>query len=94
MVEVRAQRASKPDEPDKSRPAGAQRWSDYLDWVRAELIDGVLGLSPEQQRTTLVPSGWTPIELLSHVLHMEQRWFVRGIATSAKAASGVIAANR
>jgi uncharacterized damage-inducible protein DinB len=65
-------------EPDKSGPAGAQRWADYLDWVRAELINGVLGLSPEQQRTTLVPSGWTPIELLSHVLHMEQRWFVRG----------------
>jgi hypothetical protein len=25
-----------------------------------------------------VPSGWTPIELLSHALHMEQRWFVWG----------------
>ncbi len=25
-----------------------------------------------------MPSGWTPIELLSHVLHMEQRWFVWG----------------
>ena len=25
-----------------------------------------------------LPSGWTPIELLSHVLHMEQRWFVWG----------------
>ena len=23
-------------------------------------------------------AGWTPIELLSHVLHMEQRWFVWG----------------
>lgn len=38
----------------------------------------MLGLSSEQQRTSLVPSGWTPIELLSHVLHMEQRWFVWG----------------
>ena len=25
-----------------------------------------------------MPSGWTPLELLSHVLHMEQRWFVWG----------------
>ena len=25
-----------------------------------------------------MPSGWTPIELLSHVLHMERRWFVWG----------------
>jgi uncharacterized damage-inducible protein DinB len=66
------------DEPDESEPAGAQRWSDYLDWIRSEVTRGVLGLPPEQQRTTLVPSGWTPIELLSHVLHVEQRWFVWG----------------
>lgn len=46
--------------------------------MRAELVDGVLGLGVEEQRTTRLPSGWTPIELLSHVLHMEQRWFVWG----------------
>jgi uncharacterized damage-inducible protein DinB len=66
------------EEPPKSGAAGAQRWADYLDWVRAEIVDGVLGLTAEEQRTTRVPSGWTPIELLSHVLHMEQRWFVWG----------------
>ncbi|MGH3307680.1 MAG: DUF664 domain-containing protein [Nocardioides sp.] len=65
-------------EPEKSGAAGAARWSDYLDWVRSELIHGVLALSPEEQRTQRVPSGWTPLELLSHVLHMEQRWFVWG----------------
>lgn len=67
-----------PGEPLKAGAAGSQRWADYLDWVRAEIADGVLGLTPEQQRTTLVPSGWTPIELLSHCLHMERRWFVYG----------------
>ncbi|KAA1426109.1 DUF664 domain-containing protein [Nocardioides antri] len=66
------------EEPPKSGPAGAARWADYLDWIRSEMIRGVLGLTPEQQRTSLVPSGWTPVELLSHVLHMEQRWFVWG----------------
>jgi hypothetical protein len=66
------------EEPPKSGPYGAARWSDYLDWVRAEMIRGVLGLKPEQQRTTRVPSGWTPLELLSHCLHMERRWFVYG----------------
>jgi uncharacterized damage-inducible protein DinB len=66
------------EEPHKTGAAGAGRWSDYLDWVRAEIIEGVLGLTPEEQRTTRVASGWTPIELLSHVLHMEQRWFVWG----------------
>ncbi len=67
-----------PGEPPKSGPAGAERWAGYLDWMREDLIDGVVGLSADQQRTARVPSGWTPLELLSHVLHMEQRWFVWG----------------
>ena len=66
------------EEPPKTGPAGSERWADYLDWVRDEIIRGVLALTPEQQRTARVPSGWAPIELLSHVLHMEQRWFVWG----------------
>jgi hypothetical protein len=67
-----------PGEPLKSGPAGAERWVGYLDWVREELVDGVLLLSYDEQRTARVPSGWTPLELLNHVLHMEQRWFVWG----------------
>ena len=67
-----------PGEPPKDGPPGNERWIGYLDWVRSDLVDGVLGLSYEDQRTPRVPSGWTPLELLSHVLHMEQRWFVWG----------------
>jgi uncharacterized damage-inducible protein DinB len=70
--------ARNPGEPPKDGPSGAARWSAYLDWVRAEIVEGVLALSPEEQPTTRLPSGWTPLELLSHVLHMEQRWFVWG----------------
>ena len=65
-------------EPVKAGEPGAARWSAYLDWVREEIIDGVLSLGREERRTTRLPSGWTPLELLSHVLHMEQRWFVWG----------------
>ncbi|TYL51371.1 DUF664 domain-containing protein [Nocardioides sp. BGMRC 2183] len=65
-------------EPRPDGPAGAERWVGYLDWCREELIRGVLRLDPEQRRLSTVASGWTPIELLSHVLHMEQRWFVWG----------------
>ena len=65
-------------EPTKHGAEGAPRWSAYLDWMRQVIIDGVLGLSEDERRTTRLPSGWTPIELLSHVLHMEQRWFVWG----------------
>ncbi len=70
--------ARNPAEPHKSEPAGAERWIGYLDWVRGDVVDGVLALSEEQRRHTLLPSGWTPIELLSHIVHMEQRWFVWG----------------
>jgi uncharacterized damage-inducible protein DinB len=65
-------------EPDKHGPAGAHRWAAYLDWIREETIAAVLALPPEQQREMRVPSGWSPLELLNHVLHMEQRWFVWG----------------
>ncbi|MFC6287670.1 DUF664 domain-containing protein [Nocardioides sp. GCM10027113] len=58
--------------------AGAGRWAAYLDWVREEIVDGVLSLPEGERRTTRLASGWTPVELLSHVLHMEQRWFVWG----------------
>lgn len=65
-------------EPRPSGASGAERWADYLDWLRDGLIDAVLALDDTEQRTTRLPSGWTPIELLNHVLHMEQRWFVWG----------------
>lgn len=65
-------------EPAKSGRAGAERWAGYLDWIRGDLAAKVLSLSYADQRTARVPSGWTPLELLSHVLHMEQRWFVWG----------------
>jgi Protein of unknown function (DUF664) len=65
-------------EPGKEAPGGAQRLADYLGWLREDLIAAVLSLSPVEQRTSRVPSGWAPLELLNHVLHMEQRWFVWG----------------
>jgi uncharacterized damage-inducible protein DinB len=70
--------ARNPAEPPKEGPSGHARWAGYLDWVRGDVIAGVLSLSYADQRVPRVPSGWTPIELLSHCLHMEQRWFVWG----------------
>ena len=65
-------------EPGKHEPGGASRWAAYLDWVRQDLAETVLALPEDVRRSSTLPSGWTPIELLSHVLHMEQRWFVWG----------------
>jgi hypothetical protein len=70
--------SSDPTEPSKHAPAGAARWADYLEWLREDVITTVLALPPAEQRRSRVPSGWSPLELLNHVLHMEQRWFVWG----------------
>jgi hypothetical protein len=77
VTEDRRQSRS-PAEPGKHGPDGSARWAAYLDWCREEIARGVLALPEEERRRTRLPSGWTPIELLSHVLHMEQRWFVWG----------------
>ena len=65
-------------EPASNERPGAARWAAYLDWLRDDLARAVLALSPEEQRTSSVPSGWTPVEMLSHCLHMERRWMVWG----------------
>lgn len=65
-------------EPPTSGGSGGERWAAYLAWLRSTMSASVLDLSNDARRTTRVPSGWTPVELLSHVLHMEQRWFVWG----------------
>jgi len=67
-----------PSEPSRAGAAGATRWANYLEWLREEVIVGVLSLSAGERRTTRLLSGWTPVELLSHVLHMERRWFLWG----------------
>ena len=64
-----------PIEPDHHTEA---LWPAYLDFYREEAIAKVDALDPAEQRITRLPSGWTPIELLSHLLHMERRWFVWG----------------
>ena len=50
----------------------------YLDFYREKAVEKVLGLSVEEQDTSRVPSVWTPLQLLHHLAHMEQRWFVWG----------------
>lgn len=63
----------KDDEPDHH---AGDLWAAYLDFYRRQICDGVLGLPVEEQRRSRLPSGWSPLELLSHCVHMEQRWFV------------------
>ncbi len=50
----------------------------YVDYFRAEVRRKLAGLDDESLRTSKLPSGWTPIELLTHLVHMERRWLVWG----------------
>ena len=50
----------------------------YLDHFRGVVADKVGDLSEHDQRRSLLPSGWSPLELAWHLLHMERRWLVWG----------------
>ena len=64
--------------PDRQITDPATLLVDYLDFYRSIVAAKVDGLSDADLRTSRVPSGWTPIELLKHVVYMERRWLVWG----------------
>jgi uncharacterized damage-inducible protein DinB len=50
----------------------------YLDFYRETVLRKAASLSAGEQRTSRLPTGWTPLELLNHLAHMERRWIVWG----------------
>jgi uncharacterized damage-inducible protein DinB len=50
----------------------------YLAWYRSTAVRKVRSLPAGEGRRTRLPSGWTPLELLAHLAHMERRWLVWG----------------
>ncbi|GAA0237964.1 DUF664 domain-containing protein [Cryptosporangium japonicum] len=50
----------------------------YLDYFRESALDKAGSLSEEALRSSPLPSGWTPIELLQHLRHVELRWIEWG----------------
>lgn len=50
----------------------------YLRYYRTTVVEKCRALPEAELRRTRLPSGWTPLELLSHLAFMEQRWFVWG----------------
>ncbi|KQV76207.1 Mini-circle protein [Aeromicrobium sp. Root344] len=62
--------------PDTVDPAAT--FLAYLDYFRSEVRRKVADLDGQALRTSPLPSGWTPIQLVAHLVHMERRWFVWG----------------
>ena len=47
---------------------------DYLDFFRGVVAGKVEGLSDDELRSSVVPSGWTPAGLVNHLVNVERRW--------------------
>jgi uncharacterized protein DUF664 len=52
----------------------------FLDYCRAALLAKLDGLSEDDLRASRLPSGWSPLELFNHLIHMERRWLEWGFA--------------
>ena len=50
----------------------------FLDYYRSAVGRKLEGLTDSELRTSRLPSGWTPLELLKHLVFMEQRWLQWG----------------
>jgi uncharacterized damage-inducible protein DinB len=56
----------------------AELFVSYLDYFRSEIRRKTTDLDVTDLIASRLPSGWTPAELVSHLAHMERRWFVWG----------------
>jgi uncharacterized damage-inducible protein DinB len=61
-------------EPPKHLGDQTQLFLEYLDYYREVVARKLDGLSEDELRTSRLPSGWTPLELLKHLVYMERRW--------------------
>lgn len=50
----------------------------YLAYFRSVLLDKLTGLEGSELRGSRLPSGWSPLELLQHLTHVEGRWLEWG----------------
>ena len=66
--------------PAPTLPAAsrAEVFLGYLDYFRARLIDKLEALPEGEPRTSRLPSGWTPVELIKHLTFVELRWIEWG----------------
>jgi uncharacterized damage-inducible protein DinB len=65
-------------EPERTWSDPAQTFARYLRYYREAVLTKCGWLPADELRLSRLPSGWTPLELLNHLAHMEQRWFVWG----------------
>jgi hypothetical protein len=63
---------------------------DYLRGQRRHVLAAFDGLSDEDMRRTVLPSGWSPVQLLHHLALDDERFWVRAVvAGEAEAVAGL-----
>jgi uncharacterized damage-inducible protein DinB len=72
-----------PDERDRGEPSHLvadpqQLLAGQLDYYRATLLHKLDGLPEVELSVSRLPSGWTPLQLLRHLTHVERRWLSWG----------------
>ncbi|WP_067974598.1 DinB family protein [Nocardiopsis trehalosi] len=68
------------DEPPITLSAPRELLNAYLDHYRAVVLRKLDGMAEADLRTSRLPSGWTPLELVRHLAYVERRWFQWGFA--------------
>jgi uncharacterized damage-inducible protein DinB len=56
----------------------ADVFAGYLAYFRETLLAKVSALGEAERRTSRLPSGWTPVELVKHLRYVELRWIEWG----------------
>jgi hypothetical protein len=56
---------------------------DFLDARRQAVLGKVGGMPYEAMSASVLPSGWTPLGMLTHLVFMERRWLVWGFKAEA-----------
>lgn len=67
-------------EPNGTLADPAELLAEYLDYYRAIILGKLEGVADADLRRSVLPSGWTPLELLKHLTYVERRWFQWGFA--------------
>ena len=61
--------------PTSRMTAEAIALQHFLDAQRASALAILAGLTDEQLRTSVLPSGWTPLGVIEHLGYAERHWF-------------------
>ncbi|WP_067480465.1 DinB family protein [Actinomadura hibisca] len=67
-----------PAEPSGTLTDPRALLSGYLDFYRDALLRKLDGVPEERLRASVLPSGWTPLELFKHLTYVEIRWLQWG----------------